>query len=247
LQNYIEASEPSITSSDVDIFLQRRIKLEIGNKNTYVVNFNTPLRKGDYTFKLYTYPTVGVKDVTGVKREVLFEEVPESYTGVDSIEIQAPGINYLSGSTLTITGDGTGATAIAEIVNGKFVKIKITNAGINYSRAFVTINDTVGTGAVLNVKLKATRGTLRSFYYKSNGEKVVVNSNAGTIDYTTGRITIDSLTPVSVVPNDFYDQDILTVNVVPEQGVIDPLRNRILAIDTNNIQAIQLELVPETA
>jgi hypothetical protein len=47
--------------------------------------------------------------------------------------------------------------------------------------------------------------------------------------------------------NDFYDQDVLTVNVIPEQGVIEPLRNRILAIDTNNIQAIQLELIPETA
>ena len=246
LMNYIEQSEPSITSSDIDIFLQRRIKLEIGDKNTYIVKYNTPLRKGDYAFKLYTYPTVGVADVTGVKREVLFEEVPESYTGVDSIEIQAPGINYVAGSTLTITGDGTGATAEASVVNGRIVKVTVTNPGINYSRAFVTINDDSGSGAVLNVKLKATRGTLRTYYYKTNGEKVIINESAGTIDYATGKITLDSLTPMSVVSNDFYDQDVLTVNVVPEQGVIEPLRNRILAIDTNNIQAIQIELVPET-
>lgn len=247
LQNYIEQSEASITSSDIDIFLQRRIKLEIGDNNNYVINFNTSLRKGDYNFKLYSYPTVGVTDSSAIKREILYEEVPESYTGIDSIQILAPGINYASGSTLTITGDGTGAAAEATIVNGRFVKVTVTNPGINYSRAFITINDADGTGAVLNVKLKSSLGILRSYYYKTNGEKVIINDNAGTIDYSTGQVILSSLNPVSVVSNDFYDQDVLTINVIPEQGVIEPLRNRILAIDTNNIQAIQLEMVPETA
>lgn len=247
LQNYIEQSEPSITSSDIDIFLQRRVKMVIGNKTNYIVNFNTPLRKGDYAFKLYTYPTLGVLDVTGVKRDVVFEEVPESFTGIDSITIQSPGINYASGSTLTITGDGTGAEAEAIIVNGRIVKVNVTNAGINYSRAFVTINDEQGTGAILNVQLKSTLGSLRTYYYKSNGQKVIVDENAGSINYVTGRVEINTLNVFSMPSNDFYDQDVLTVNVVPEQGVIDPLRNRILAIDTNNIQTIQLEMVPETA
>lgn len=244
LQNYIEQSEASITSSDVNIFLQRRIRLEIGHKNTYVANFNTPLRKGDYNFKLYSYPTIGVADPTNVKREVLLEEVPESYTGVDTIEIQAAGLNYVS-PTLTITGDGTGATAEATVVNGKIIKVKVTNPGVNYTRASIAISDSMGSGAIMSVRLKSTVGTLRSYYYKTNGEKVILNDIAGTINYVSGRITLDSLLPVSMVSNDFYDQDVLTVNVVPEQGVIYPQRNRILAIDTNNIQAIQLEVVPE--
>jgi hypothetical protein len=95
--------------------------------------------------------------------------------------------------------------------------------------------------------LRSTVGTLRTYYYKTNGEKIIVNDSAGTIDYATGKITLDSINVVSMPSNDFYDQDVLTVNVIPEQGVIEPLRNRILAIDTNNIQAIQLELIPETA
>lgn len=246
LQSYIEQSEPSITSSDIDVYLQRRVKLEVGDRNTYVINFNTSLRKGDFAFRLYSYPTVGVRDTTGVIREVLFEEVPESFTGIDSITIQSPGINYNSGTTISITGDGTGATAEAIIVNGRFVSVKVTNPGINYTRAFVTINEDSGTGAVLNARLRATVGTLRTYYFKSNGEKVIINENAGTIDYVTGRVILDSLTPVYVVANDFYDQDVLTINVVPEQGVIEPLRNRILAIDTNSIQSVQLEVVPET-
>jgi|694.fasta_scaffold00027_126 hypothetical protein len=247
LQSYIEQAEPSITSSDIDIFMQKRQKIEIGDRNNYVLNYNTPLRKGDYNFKLYSYPTLGINDITNVRRDVLLEETPESFTGIDSIEIVAPGINYSSGSKLTITGDGTGAEAVATIVNGRIVKIEVTNPGINYTRAFVTINDADGSGAVLTVRLRSTLGTLRAYYFKSNGEKVFVNENAGNINYATGRVTLNSLLVQSMPSNDFYDQDVLTVNVVPEQGVIEPLRNRILAIDTNNIQAIQLELIPETS
>lgn len=247
LQSYIEQAEPSITSSDIDIFMQKRQKIEIGDRNNYVLNYNTPLRKGDYNFKLYSYPTLGINDVTNVRRDVLLEETPESFTGIDSIEIISPGINYSAGSKLTITGDGTGAEAVATIVNGRIVKIEVTNPGINYTRAFVSIDDADGSGAVLTVRLKATLGTLRAYYFKSNGEKVFVNENAGTINYATGRVTLNSLLVQSMPANDFYDQDVLTVNVVPEQGVIEPLRNRILAIDTNNIQAVQLELIPETA
>ena len=247
LQYYMEQSEPSITSSDVNIFLQRRVKMEIGGTNTYVINFNTSLRKGDYAFKLNSYPTIKVKDDANIQRDVFIEETPESYTGIDSVYVQNPGMNYTSMPTLSITGDGTGATVEPVIVNGRFVSVKVTNPGINYTRAFVNVTDSLGSGAVLSVNLKATVGTLRTYYYKPNGEKVIVNSSAGTIDYISGKVILSSLTPISMPANDFYDQDVLTINVVPEQGVIVPLRNRILAIDTNNIQAIQLDMVAETA
>lgn len=247
LQYYMEQSEPSITSSDIDIFLQRRVKMEIGGTNTYVVNFNTALRKGDFAFKLNSYPTLKVKDSAGIQRDVFIEETPESYTGIESVNIINPGVNYTSKPTLTITGDGTGGEVEPVIVNGRFVSVRVINPGINYTRAFVNIEDSQGSGAVLSVNLKATVGTLRTYYYKPNGEKIIVNSEAGSIDYISGRVILDSLTPISMPANDFYDQDVLTINVVPEQGVIVPLRNRILAIDTNNIQAIQLDMVAETA
>lgn len=247
MQNYIETAEPSVTSSDVDIFLQRRVKLELNDINTYNINFNTPLRKGDTAFKFFTFPTITVTDVAGIRRDVFFEETPESYTGVDSIEIQAAGINYTYAPTVTITGDGTGAKAEAVVVNGRIIKINIIDPGINYTRAFASITDSDGSGAVLIVKLRSTMSVLRSYYFKSNGVKVFVNEKAGTINYQTGKVTLDALLPLDVTSNDFYDQNVLTLNVVPEQGVIDPSRNRLLAIDTNNIQAIQLNVTPETA
>lgn len=247
MQFFMESSDPSITSSDIDIFLQRRVKLEVGGTNTYIVNFNTPLRKGDYTYKFNTFPGVTVYDSAGIRRSVFFEETPESYTGVGSIDIISSGINYTSKPVITITGDGTGAVVEPTVVNGRIVSIKIINPGINYTRAFAEITDQYGSGAVLSVKLKSDSATIRTYYFKPNGQKVFVNENAGTINYKTGRIVINSLNPLEVASNDFYDQDILTFNVVPENTVIDPLRNRILAIDTNNIQAIQLRVTPETA
>lgn len=247
MQNYMESSEPSITSSDIDIFLQRRVKLEVGGTNTYIVNFNTPLRKGDYSYKFNTFPAVTVYDSGGLKRQVLFEETPESYTGIGSVDIISPGINYTAKPKVTITGDGTGAVVTPTVVNGRIVAIKIDNPGINYTRAFAQITDQYGSGALLSVKLRSDSATLRSYYYKSNGQKVFVNENAGSINYKTGRIILDSLNPLEVASNDFYDQDVLTFNVVPENTVIEPLRNRILAIDTNNIQAIQIRVTPETA
>jgi hypothetical protein len=244
LQQYIESSDPAITASDITIYMQNRKELTPSSISTYVINFNTPIRKGDLFQKLYTYPQVTVPDSTGVYRQVFFEEVPESYTGIDTIAVVNPGINYTSTPVITITGDGTGATAEAVVVNGRVRSVNVTNPGINYTRASVSITDTFGSEATFTAKLRSDYATIRSFYYESNGQKVFVNSKAGTVNYMTGQIVIDSLNLINVTLNPFYNENILTFNAVPENTVIAPLRNRLLAIDTNNAQSIQLKMVP---
>ena len=42
-----------------------------------------------------------------------------------------------------------------------------------------------------------------------------------------------------------YDTDVLTFNIVSGTEIIQPLRNRILTMDENNIQTVQLEIVAE--
>ena len=121
-----------------------------------------------------------------------------------------------------------------------------TNPGINYTVAYANITDLTGQEASLSVVLASNTGTLRSYYYLTNGQKVFVNNNAGTIDYLNGIVTLTSLNVQGVFLNSYYDQNILTVNVVPELTVIPPLRNRLLVVDTNNIQSIQLNMVPQT-
>lgn len=243
LQYYIENAETSITASDISVFLQRRIPISTNVSRNYTMRFNTPLRKGDFFEKLFSYPEVTVSDESGTSRRVFIEEVPDSYSGVDSIDVLNAGVNYFSTPVITIEGDGIGATAVAEVVRGRISKIKVTNRGTGYSAASVVIASSDGSQGQAKAILQARNGTLRTYYYKANGERVIVNSNAGTVNYDTGEVTLVAFLPLEVISNDFYEANYLTVSTVPELEVIPPLRNRILSIDNNNIQSIQLEIV----
>ena len=244
LQAAIEAADPSITGSDLTVYLQSRKLIDLTSSKKYDFSFKTPIQKGTFTNKLYSYPQITVLDSSLTSRNVFYEEVPDSFTGVDMIEIVNPGINY-SSANVTITGDGTGATAKAYIENGRIVSIQVTNKGVNYSRAIVSIEGN-GTEAEAKAVLQARNGTLRTYYYNNLGNKIIVNSSAGTIDYDTGDVVLNSIKPSAVLTNDFYDINILTMNVVAGEEVIPPLRNRILALDENNIQSIQLEMIVQS-
>lgn len=243
LQTYIQDSDPSITATDITVFLQSRQKLDTTQSKKYYYYFNTSIEKGTFTNKLFSYPQITVVDSSLTARNVFYEEVPDSFTGVDSIEVTNSGRNYTS-ANVVITGDGTGATASPTIVNGKIISIEVTNKGINYSRAIVTING-VGVEAAATAFLQARNGTLRTYYYDDLGNKIIVNPEAGTIDYDTGEIVLNAVKPSAVVSNDYYDTDVLTINAVPGGEVIQPLRNRILTVDDNNIQSVQIEMIAE--
>ena len=244
LQTYIQDADSSITGTDLTIYLQSRQKLDITQSKKYYYYFNTNIEKGTFTNKLFSYPQITVLDSTQTSRNVFYEEVPNSFTGVDAIQIITPGRNFTSANVI-ITGDGTGAAAKATVVNGKIVTIAVTNKGINYSRALVSIEGPGGVEATAKAVLQARNGTLRTYYYDVLGNKIIVNSDAGTIDYDTGKIVLSAIKPSAVISNDYYDQDILTINTVPGGEVIPPLRNRILTVDDNNIQSVQLEMIAE--
>ena len=240
LQSYIESAERSITGSDIQVYLQKRQILNLGVKENLRIKFNVPLRKGDYISKLYTFPEAKVFDLTNILRDVFVEEVPESFTGIEQIVVENPGMNYTTTPTVNIRGDGIGASAIAKIVNGRVSTITIVDKGINYSRANIVIEGGGGTEAAATAILEAKNGTLRTFYLKSNGEKVIINNNAGTIDYNTGEIFLESFNAQSLVANDYYPADELTFNIPAQSEIIPPLRNRILSIDEGDPFAIQL-------
>jgi hypothetical protein len=247
LQNYIETAEKSITGSDISILLQKRILITPDNTSrNYSIPFNTKLRKGDYINKLYSYPPIQVYDLESTLRQVFFEEIPNSFTGVDSISVINSGRGFTSQPTITITGDGLGATAEAVIVNGKIDSIRMINKGSNYTRATVSITGGGGTEATATAVLEAKLGDIRTYYYKTNGEKVIVDSAAGSINYDTGVVSLTELETNDVIDNDFYDTHILTINVPSDKEIIFPMRNRILTIDENDASAIQIDMVSDT-
>lgn len=246
LQQYIEAADQSITGSDLTIYLQNQLDIYPEETRNYYINFNAPLTKGSITDRLYTFPETTVLDLEGIQRKVLFEEVQGSLTGVASIVITDRGSDYTSTPTVTITGDGNSANAYAKIVNGKVTEIVVDKKGFEYSRATVSITGGGGIGAAAYALIENNFAFLRSYYYKDNGEKVIVDAESGTVNYDQGKIVLDSLYALNTIPNAYYANNVLSFNAVPSDEIITPLRNRILTLDPNDGKSIVIELVEET-
>lgn len=246
LQNYIDISEPSITGSDINVYLQKQLDIFPNEIRTYEIQFKAPLTKGSFTDKLYSFPELTVYDNNGDIRKVYVEEVPLTINGIDSIKMIDVGNYYTSDPTVTITGDGSGATAIARIINQKVSGIDIVNKGHDYTQATVAITGGGGTGAAAVALVDNNFANLRTYYYANTGEKIVVNTNIGTIDYVNGKIVLNSFKAINVVPNQYYANNVVTFNALPENEIITPLRNRILSIDPNDPKSIIIELVKET-
>jgi len=246
LQNLITLSENSFLGTDVSTIVQKRFQPSTTQQKNYEINFNVPLSRGLYSEKLYSYPTFKIYDGFGVERDALIEETPLSFTGVDSVSVTNSGSGYSDSPTVTITGDGVGATGKAVVVNGKIISVEIINKGSDYSGATIAITDSTGSGAVAIPILSEEVGTLRTYYIASTtGEKVILNSNFGDINYRTGRINIYNFKPISITTNPNYDLGILTLNAYPLQKTLQPLRNRLLSIDSEDSTAIQIVMENE--
>jgi hypothetical protein len=245
LHNYIDRAHQSILSSEVTTFLQKRVTLVPKSVQNYTINFATSLHRGGLIEGLYSYPAVKTYDINQIERNVYFEEVSGSFTGLDSIKVIDPGRGYLVEPTVTITGDGTGAKAIARIVNGKVNSIELTSRGTGYTRATAAITGGGGSGSTAQPSLQFRNGTIRTYYFKDNGEKVIVNSNAGTIDYDLGKIILKNFYTISTEENDIYDTNILTINIKPEDDIVRQARNGIIDVDLADTKAIQINVDPE--
>jgi uncharacterized pyridoxamine 5'-phosphate oxidase family protein len=245
LQNYIEAADKSITGSQVTIYVQKRVILDTISSKKYDINFNMPIEKGNFKNRLYSFPEVQIADLNGIIRNVLFEELFDSLTGINSINVLVGGASYISEPTVTITGDGVGATGIARISNGRLNSIQLTNKGTGYTRATVTLTGGGGAGAVVEPLLEVNYSTLRSFYYKDTGEKVAVNTSAGSINYNTGAISLSAFKTPGPVENNFYQPDEFTFFAPAGVEIINPVRNRILNIDDADSKSIQIDMVAE--
>lgn len=240
LQREIENVDPAINSATVKLFVQKRIVPTLTTSINYEADFKIALDKDE----LYSNPSFLVNDAFGVERTVFIEEVPQSYTGLDHIDVITSGNDY-EDAIVTISGDGAGATATAKIINRKIDSINLENRGSNYTKAIVSITSNTGYGATATSVLQFQNGVLRTFYYKTNGEKVIVNETAGTIDYKNGVITLDGLIVNSVTDSDNYNDDIIAINIRPSENDISSIRNAILDLDENDANSIQISLVEE--
>ena len=236
----IQNADSSIVTNDTSIRLQKKIYPLLNTPTTYTLNYNTPLKKGILTSGVSSSPALQFTVGSSVVDGVYIEETPSSTGGISSISLLNPGYSYTATPTVTILGDGSGATAEAIVVAGVITGFTVTNPGSGYTQAVVTITnaagDTSGIGASAVAILEGQFGTIRTYYYNSNNVKTILNSNAGTIDYTNGIITLQSFDPVNI--DNALGQ--LAISVEPQSTIVTSSLNKILTIDSFDPNAIQV-------
>lgn len=183
------------------------------------------------------------------------------------INVVNGGNNYSPSTTVSIDGDGTGATAVATIVSGVITKITMTSFGSNYTYANVVVTDPLRTliGSVINVSAYACLPPLKGHGYDAvselYGETLAINSslrqettlNALLQDYRQFGIIKN---PSQLYVNSVYtgDVDLIAYDVqfssvlnliVDEVLLLNNSRFRVVGIDGNNVklQALGTKLI----
>lgn len=246
----VQNADPSIVANENIIRLEKKFNPTLGTSQAYTLYYGTPLQKGILQSGVSSSPALQFRDpVTPSKiiDGVYIEEIPSSTGGIQSITIINAGFNYLYPPRVTILGDGSGATAVATITpNGTLNSITVTNAGSNYTQAVISItplnNDTTGTNGAAVAILEGQYGTLRTYYYNTQGVKTILNPNVGTIDYVNGIINLNSFGPYNV------DNPLgqLTITANPVTSIISSGLNRILTVDPNDNSAITVNVTVQS-
>jgi len=237
----IDDSEFSILSSTATIYIEKRFTPVFGTNQSYILKVGFPLKRGTTNDRLYSTPAFSINDLNGVSRQAFIEETPNSYSGLEDVIILTSGSGYITAPTLTVNGDGVGANAYAVIVNGKVASVVIDNPGSEYTTATITASGGGGSGATFNSVLQGKTGSLRTYYYDNNNNKVVLNSNAGTIDYINGIISLTNFNPTGIENTN----GILKILVQPDVLSFKSSQENILTIDSNDINAISVNLIDE--
>ena len=143
----------------------------------------------------YTYATATLQAETGMGAELSVVLAENDYIsdqsivettavdgGIFNIKVTNSGNNYTT-ATVTITGDGTGCTAVPVLSYGNIVGITITNVGLNYTYANVTItgdnltNNPTATSATAYAIISPQGGHGKNAVYELNSTSLCFFSN----------------------------------------------------------------------
>lgn len=235
LVNSIKNVDTSIIACEISIDVQKKFLPNLTTPTTYRLYYGSPLAKGMFSSSVRSNPSVRYRNPENpelIIDGIYLEEEPSPTAGLSSVQITNPGFGYQMTPTVTVYGDGTGATAMAVLsASGTVREIRVTNAGTGYTSAVISVTPAVGdTTAQLCSAiaiLEGQYGNLRLYYNNVNTGKSFVTKTAGTIDYVNGVITLDSFNPIAV--NDPLGQ--LTVTAKPTTTIISSTYNRIITVD----------------
>jgi hypothetical protein len=234
----IDDSEVSISYSDAEITIQKRLLPTLNTIRNYTLNFGTQLAREDTRYKIFSAPGYTQFDDNDVLRTCFLEETPGSSSGIEGISVTAaPGV-YEEIPVIEIIGDGVGATARPVIVNGKLKSVVVDNPGIDYTNAnaYLYYNGELDTTVKLSVAVQNRYGILRSYFFDNNNIKRTLNVNAGSIDYELGKITLNNFNPVDIEDV----SKILKITARPYSNNFESARQRIITIDDEDSVSINI-------
>jgi len=244
----VRNTNQSILSAELSVKVQKKLYPSLTSSKNYILNFGVPFTRSAYLSGLSSYPSMQFRDptdTTTIIDGIYLEEVPSYTGGIESISVTNPGYGYQYEPIVTILGDGVGAKANAVLnIYGSISNIEVTDPGSGYTSAIVQITnqaaDTSGQLGAASAVIEGRYGTVRSYYYTNSGKvKTIFDSNAGTIDYVNGVVTLESFNPYTI-DNDLYQ---LTVTMNPSTSLLTTSQNKILTVDPYDTNAININLV----
>ena len=222
----------------------KKFRPNLIQSDNYILDFGFELMRGTTSDNFFSTPTFTMLDEEYAPRECYFEEIPSSFSGIESVTVTNAGYGYTTTPTVEIFGDGTGATAKANIVNGKIQSIDVLTPGYGYTSATIRITGGSGQlGSAIAIN-QGRYGQLRIAYYKPDAvtgqnTKFTLNSSnnsgiIGTIDYLLGRIYINNFNPIAV-NNTFGD---IMMYFRPKINIIQSKLNKMLVLDPEDNSSI---------
>jgi hypothetical protein len=218
----IKNTDAAIITSESTISLEKRFIPIFGTDNSYTFNFEVPLKKG--TLDSGYFDCIALNG--SLYENAKIEESPSVFNTLESIQIINGGSGFSSIPTITIYGDGTGATATADVTNSTITSVNITSAGLNYTQAVVVVSGGGGTGAVIVPNLTGNTVKLRSYYYVNN-VKTVIQDNIGQINYSKGTVTLNNFNAYNI--NNLLGY--FPIMVTPESTIFSSTKDKIITLD----------------
>jgi hypothetical protein len=251
LTTLIQYCDPSVITNETDVRVEKKLYPVLNSSASYQAKFGMRLKRNYSDVRLlsslYTDPDITVTDTSSFpsvsRTGVFYREVPpingKVVGSVTAINIENQGFNYTKTPVVTVYGDGSGAKAYPIMANGRLISIVVTDAGSNYSEAYVEITpaagDKTGQLAAAVPILDSSVGYLQTFYYK-NLIPQVINSNAGTISYSDGVVTLKDFS-ATAINNEF---SYLRLSAIPSSTIITSEYNRILTIDEFDPMSVEV-------
>ena len=144
---------------------------------------------------------------------------------------------YLNSSSFVAT-DGNTYTLVDDTI-GNIKAVKLNTGGVWSGTVHIRETGVLHTGDFHHVAAHADASLLLDQFILPDG-----STNYGTIDYTTGKITLNSFRPVTIPDGNSY----IKITTTPKYNNSDiiPLREQILTYDVLDTESIVINMVAET-